>query len=220
MIEINLLPEDLKRHARSRGGGGRRTIVLCLVLVVVAGGGAGYFHVVHLGARQRRRDLLAARLATLQRDTQELATLEAAIKHIAKRKRTLTALYAERILWAEKFDQLVDITPKNVWFRSIKLAAPRRRRLGSTSGGTFSMECYSAGADEKGITLFRERLEAHEGFWKDVARKNRIRHRKREFPAYVEGVALDFTVELQLKSRKPAPPKAPRRRTRTASTGR
>ena len=219
MIEINLLPEDLKRRVRATGGG-RRTAVLCVILLAVAAGGVGYFHVVHLGRRQRRRDLLSAHLAKIQRETQELSVLQGAIRRIERRKQALATLYARRILWSEKLDQLVDITPRNIWLRGIKLTAPRRRRVGTSYGGILTLECYSAGAEEKGITLFRERLQKHQGFWKDVARMSRIHHRRREFPAYVEGVALDFTVELFLKSRQPPKAKKARRRTRTVSVGR
>ena len=219
MIEINLLPEDLKRHARA-GGGGRRRMVLCVALLVAAAVGAGYFHVVHVSKRQTRHERLAAALAVLQRDTREMAELQAAVKHVERRKSALTDLYRQRTLWAEKLDQLVDIIPPNVWVRSIRLASPRRARLGSASSGTLTLECYSAGAEEKGITLFRERLKEHEAFWQDVEHINPIQHRRREFSAYVEGVALDFTVDLDLKGRQPTPPIVPAPRVPAATAGR
>ena len=219
MIEINLLPEDLKRRARA-GGSRQRTAVLCALLVAVAAGAVGYFHFTRVGARRALNRRLSERLASLRRDIDELATLETAIKHIEKRKRALSDLYADRTLWAEKLDQLVDIVPDNVWIRSIRLAAPRRSQLTSTSGGSLILECYSAGEKEEGITIFRERLRQHEAFFKDVADMNPISHRRREFPAYVEGVALDFTVDLQLKSRTPVKPTVPQRRTRTVSAPR
>jgi len=222
MIEINLLPEDLRKRARGGGGGGsgRRKMVLGVALLVVAAIGAGYFHVAHVRGRQERHEHLSAALVTLQRETEEMPSLQSAIKRIERRKGALTDLYRERTLWAEKLDQLVDIVPENIWVRSIRLAQPRRRHIGTPSGGTFTLECYSAGTEEKGITLFRERLKEHVAFWEDVEEMNRIKHRVRDFPAYVEGEALDFTVDLQLKSRKPAAPTPPARQARTVTAGR
>jgi Tfp pilus assembly protein PilN len=218
MIAINLLPEDAKRHAGS-GGGPRRIIALLAVLLLVAAGGAGYFHVTYVAGREALNRSLSQRLALLQRDTQELPTLDAAIHQIERRKGALLELSNRRLLWAVKFDQLADIIPDNIWLRAIRLSEPRSQRLSAT-GSTLTLECYSAGAEEKGITLFRERLQQNEAFWKDVARINRIQHTRRDFPAYVEGVALEFNVDLQLKAQEPPKPAVPQRRTRTASAQR
>lgn len=214
MIEINLLPEDLKRTSRVNRGAGQRPLILLVVLLAAVAGGMGYFRVAHLSPRRAAHEALASRLAGLRKQADELATLERSIKHVEKRKRALATLYQSRYLWAEKLDQLIDIIPPNVWLRSAKLSAPRRTRTGS-GGGIFTLECNSAGAEEKGITLFRERLRANEAFWNDVAAMNRIAHRRREYPEYVEGVALEFTVDLDLKNRVPSEA-PPARRTQTA----
>jgi len=218
MIEINLLPEDLRKSARARGGGGgaNRLWVLVAVLLVVAAAGVAYFHMVPLGRRQAKHRYLAGRLAKLKKQSKELSQLQAAVKHIEKRKRALADLYKKRVLWSEKLDQFTDIVPRNVWIRSMKLSAPRRSRRSSGSGGSLVLECYSAGAEEKGITLFRDRLKENTDFWQDVARMNRISHRRREFPEYVEGVALEFTVDLTLKAPDAKKSAKAKRPTRTA----
>lgn len=212
MIEINLLPEDLRRGAR-KAGPSRAGLAAGAALLVLAAG-VVYFHVAHIGPRSALHRQLSDQLSGLERKTGELATLQAAVSHVEKRKRALAELYSERILWSEKLDQLLDIVPPNVWLDEIRLTLPRGTRRAGDSGGTLVLECYSAGTDEKGITLFRERYRGHEAFWADFARDNRIEHTRRDFPEYVEGVALAFSVDLELKSRqaaavKPAP-KTPR----------
>lgn len=153
---------------------------------------------------------LTGEVARLEPLAKEYDVLSAEIQEIEMRISTIAEIKSTRLRWGRKLDQLYTILPEYVWFSQMDLKQNRGRgaQLGQSSG-SFTFECYVAGADEKLYAEFRRILTGElvgdgpysgEEFFADFAELGYSGWSREEFPGTEEGVALKFALELPLKA--------------------
>jgi len=173
VIRINLLPLELQKAARTP----RMvfyTLAVSTAVVTVAGVGLLWMWITagNMEALAMERQ---AHLATLQQEAAEVDRINEDIAFYKQREDAILKIKTRRILWAPKLDQLVFLTPEEIWITGLEMRTldPGEyqwdtRGGGVQTGGRLTLDCISNGTDPSSFTRFRAALAEDTRFYRDL----------------------------------------------------
>ena len=213
MIEVNLLPAELRRVERTP----LPRLLTILVGTILAMTTAAFAVVVNMRKVPDLRQTdsaLVVEINGLKRQEKEYQQLVGCIEEFKDRKSAIAEIWRKRVEWAEKLSQLCDLTPRNVGLKEIKLQETRGVRATTgkeTPGGTLVLDSISAGAEHSRLAWFRRILRgeiAPEGvkdltqgkdFFSSFMKMEPTATKLVELSDYEEKQALEFQLKLTLK---------------------
>ncbi len=199
MIEVNLLPAELRRVERTP---------LPRFLVIIIGTAAvlstAAFGVV---VNMKRVPDLEIQLAARSRDIQQATVTAAAwdklqdeIGDAQSRKQAIAELWRTRILWSSKLSQLAQIVPGFVGFTEVRLE--ENRGGPADSGGMFTIESLISGSDLDRVAQWRKTLQGNKAFFSTflelLATETTLVSVREE--QYVEKEARRVSIKLPIKT--------------------
>jgi Tfp pilus assembly protein PilN len=222
MIQINLLPDELRRGGRSSP----RALALLFVASLLCFGALGttgflWFNV--RADRQARVDIAKDQLDHLSPQAKYADSLAQEKAEFEKRNKTISEIASSRIVWTRKFDRLGEIIAHDstqrghrIWLSSLDVDA----RTDSNRAGV-EIKGHSSGSDLDGVSNFHEDLKTDpvfkEGFVAFTTPESKLGDEddllepptKREF---------SFAIRLPEKEKK-APVRKPSPAKKPAATG-
>lgn len=183
MIEINLLPEELKKKASPFGKIDFSAFklekvpilpiaagfVALLVALEVLALGLGIYYNISFGALKKRYDLIMPQKS-------QADALKAQYDMIHKRAAAIDELMGKRFSWARKLNQLSDAVTPGIWLSELDyseqaddIARPASSKVSSLPG-MLIINGYAAGVGEQGASLvgkFIKSLKDDPGFYSD-----------------------------------------------------
>lgn len=167
MIRINLLPHEL-RHAA-----GTSPMLLGIIFSGVALVAAvGFFYVYlwfNLLIVEEDLTRLNHEVTQLKSQAAEVDSLQEDLADYKERERIIVQFKTGRILWSRKLDELIRLTPPEVWILQLRVKqdTPARGTPGAQPVKYLELECSALGADVKTMTEFRGNLMGQVDFWRD-----------------------------------------------------
>jgi len=152
MIEINLLPEEMRKNDTFPI---RRIGALVFGALIVSGALLGTLS-IHFGMLQKARAELGqsqTRLASMSGDVKYAEALTREKAEYTRRSETIQTISDSRILWTKKMDELFDVIDYGeksdrhfVWLTELRVKPPRSNaaRGAAKDGGELSIRGYSA----------------------------------------------------------------------------
>ena len=161
MIKINLLPPELQRAASLP-----KLVFYTLsgsTVAVMLVGIAALWTWIDTGNMKRNLDNRRTEVASIESQASLLDRINEDIAYYKERERAIIQIKTRRILWASKLDQLVALTPSDIWITSLELDTldPGEYRWDANkrqTGGSLTLNCYSDGTDPSSFTRFRSNL--------------------------------------------------------------
>lgn len=160
MIQINLLPDEMRRSTRTSP----RTLVLLFVASVLCFGGVGTAGFLWFNVRadkQARVDISTEQLENMMPRARYADSLDKEKAEFEKRNKTIGEIASSRIVWTRKLDRLSEIISRDatqnrhkVWLGTLDVDS----RTDTTSAGV-TVKGYSVGADIEGVSNFHEDLK-------------------------------------------------------------
>lgn len=126
MIQINLLPHDLRPVKRTPLPYILSVLLLLLAVAVIATVHLGV--VAEVGAQQAQLDENRRRLDALQPIVDEANELTLKKQQLAARIETINEIVSDRIIWSRQLWNLARLAPENVWFSSFLTDTRRVQR--------------------------------------------------------------------------------------------
>lgn len=190
MIEINLLPEELrKKESFFKKIDLSAFSVQKIPVFPVAIGVAGFLIAIQLVVSglavytNFRAMALAKKYEALLPDKKQADALKAKDAVINMQSSAIDELMSRRFSWAKKLSALSDAMTPGIWLTELnyderpvsgaRASAPPDNANGSLMGGTLALIGYASGAGEQGATLVGrliKSLKESEPFFKDFAR--------------------------------------------------
>jgi Tfp pilus assembly protein PilN len=194
MIEINLLPEEL-RKADGTPPARLLVIFLSVGLMCAIGFLIVNYHFVMIPGKNTERATLDADIKNLQAQEKEVQEKKSEIEQIEKKVKSLQDLEDSRVRYGELLDIIWEAVPENgVWFKSFKVALDSSAPVvpGTTGGKAYQIELlgYAAGQSDPEMN---DRLVE---LIKNLRQKLEIK----EKPAAGMTVAPDYGVNNRLKN--------------------
>lgn len=208
MIKVNLLPPE---YRKVDGTPVARFIALLLGVFMTASALSGWAY-VHFGMLSEVR----GQREQLEQDRLQLRALadrsEALAKEFTeyqKRRDTIEAIGASRVLWSKKLDELGDVINANgdakrhlVWLNSIRTAGGGGRK---GSGGKLEIRGVSGGLEMSRLSDFHKDLKDDPDFFADFERIDPPAGRRKPFtdgriPEF--GWEFNFGIELKVNDPK------------------
>ncbi len=209
MIQINLLPDEMRRSTRSSP----RTLLILFVASLLSFGGVGTAAVLWFSVRadrQARVDIAQEQLDNMTPRAKYADSLEKEKSEYEKRNKTIREIAASRIVWTRKLDRLSEVVSRDttqqrhrVWLESLEVDAKSE-----TANPGVKLKGFNSGDEIEGVSNFHEDLKTDpvfsEGFvaltppdWKvDDPDENVEPAKKTEFK---------FEIKLPPKEKKKAP---------------
>lgn len=154
MIQINLLPENLKESAGPSSMGFIAGIFVGISLNFFMLGVFGYLNFMIFPELKNFEKQLEARLDSLKRKTKDYDSLKKEKESLEKKTNLVRELIDDRILWSNRLQDLSIFTnDRRVWFSSFKVketvskAAPARGRGAAAAPAksmTIILDCFAA----------------------------------------------------------------------------
>ncbi|KPJ56069.1 MAG: hypothetical protein AMS16_03045 [Planctomycetes bacterium DG_58] len=211
MIEVNLLPAELRRIERTPLP--RFLVIIIGTAAIMATGAFGV--VVNLRNIPDRRAREAALVEDVGRSTVQAAVYDRLIDQIAEtkdRKKAIAEVWRQRILWSEKLAQVAEMTPKFIGIQGMRLEEAREgARRGKEEGGLLTVSSICAGADQKRVANWRRIVMGDypvkgsrdpwvgKNFFTSFEELLPTATQKMEVQDYVEKEALKFGLKLPVK---------------------
>ncbi len=161
MIKINLLPPELVRAAS----------LPKLVFYTLAGSAVAVMLVgiaslwiwIDTGNVRRNLEHRRQEVTMVESQASELDRINEDIAYYKEREKAIIQIKTRRILWAPKLDQLIALTPTDIWITQLTMDTfdPGEYRWEADkrqSGGQLSLTCFSEGIDPSSFTRFRASL--------------------------------------------------------------
>jgi Tfp pilus assembly protein PilN len=214
MIQINLLPDELRRSTRTSP----KALALLFIVSVISFGSAGFcgflwFNVkadkeARVQIAQDQLDALAPRAKYADQLSKEKSEFD-------KRNRTINDIAASRIVWTKKLDRLSEIVNRDVtqgrhkvWLSSLDVDTGS-----DTRPGAVKVEGYSTGKNIDNYTNFHDDLKSDpvfkEGFAEYTAPSGRV-DEPEDGVEPPEKTEFKFDVKMQSKDPKKAKKPAPK----------
>ncbi|MEK7482700.1 MAG: hypothetical protein AABZ60_00055 [Planctomycetota bacterium] len=209
MIQINLLPENLKETSGPSSVWVFVLIFVEVLIVVVAMGLYGWLHFTMNDLRNTEQQL-NFRLQTAKKKTKDYEALKAEKAALEKKTTLVRKLVEDRILWSNRIQDLsIFINDRRVWLGDFKInEAMGVSRSRTTAPPENFMQviinCYSASRDLNIPNDFRKDIVLTD-WWKEHFQENGINDPAYEIKAlpselYKEEFYHTFTLELDMKS--------------------
>lgn len=168
-----MLPKELQKAARTP-----RvvfyTLAVSTAMVTVTGVGLLWLWITagNMEALAMERH---ANLVTLQEEAAEVDRISEDIAFYKQREDSILNIKTRRILWAPKMDQLVSLTPEEIWITGLEMRTLdpgeylwNSRGSGQQTGGRLTLDCVSNGTDPSSFTRFRASLAEDKRFYRDL----------------------------------------------------
>jgi len=214
MIQINLLPEEMRRSTRTSP----KTLGLLFVATVLCFGGVGTTGFLWFNVRadkQARVDISQEQLDNMMPRAKYADQLDKEKTEFEKRNKTIGEIASSRIVWTRKLDRLSEIVSRDatqqrhrVWLSSLDVNA-----VTDSQNAGVKIAGYSAGDDLEGVSNFHEDLRTDpvfkEGFVTFTPPDQKVQEAEEGFepPKKTE---FKFEAKLPVKEKKKGPPrKAP-----------
>ncbi len=205
MIQINLLPPEMRKVDRTSL---KRLLSMVAAVALVSGSIIGVaVYLKGYYSEVSKNQFLNGEVTRLEPQAKEYDVLNAELGSIQTRIATIDEIRSTRLRWGQKLDQLYAILPDYVWFDKVTLKQVRGTAAASKS--TLVLDCYLAGADEKRYAEFRRVLTGdvvadtpYSGadFFSSFADLGYSGWSREEFTSTEEGIALKFSLEMELKA--------------------
>ncbi len=161
MIKINLLPPELQRAA-SLPKLVFYTLASSVVTVMLIGIAALWIW-IDTGNMKKNLENRRAEVSQVEQQASQLDRLNEDIAYYKEREKAIIQIKTRRILWGAKLDQLVSLTPNDIWITKLEMdtldpGEYRWEQGANQSGGHLSLTCYSDGTDPSSFTRFRSNL--------------------------------------------------------------
>ncbi len=161
MIKINLLPPELQRAASLP-----KLVFYTLsasVVSVMLVGIAGVWIWIDTGNMKNNLENRRAEVASIEAQASQLDRINEDIAYYKEREKAIIQIKTRRILWGPKLDQLVALTPDDIWITRFEMdtldPGEYRWEAGKRqNGGQLNLTCYSEGTDPSSFTRFRSSL--------------------------------------------------------------
>ncbi len=155
MIKINLLPEELRRTTGTPplllgvifGGIALTAITACLYV---------YFW-FNLHIVEGKYNRLHQEVGQLEKQAKFVDSLQEDIQNYKQREKTIVEMKTTRRLWSLKLDQLVQLTPPEIWITELELKQNEKADKKEESG-YLQLDCYALGANVEIMSNFRQAL--------------------------------------------------------------
>jgi Tfp pilus assembly protein PilN len=211
MIEVNLLPQELRRVEHTPLP--RFLIIIAgttLVSIVLALG--AIVNLKTLPAMARADAALAEEMKAAAQSEREHGTLMGQIEEVKQRKRAIAEIWRARIIWSKKLEQLGSMLPRFVGLEKMTLENSPRTARDSEIGGCLSLESVCAGADVDRLAMLRRILRGDypvkdnrdpwvgREWFGDFLSIEATPWVKKDMADYEEKEALKFTLKLAIKS--------------------
>jgi len=159
MIEVNLLPAELRRVERTPLP--RFLVIMVGTAVIMATGAFGvvvnWRTVPDLKAKE---SALTADITPSERQAEVYDKLVQGINETEIRKKAIAEVWRTRILWSEKLSQMAAMTPGFIGFKEVKLDEVRGgSRAEQESGGQLTIDSLCAGADMSFVADYRRIIQ-------------------------------------------------------------
>jgi len=161
VIKINLLPPELVRAASLP-----KLVFYSLAgstVAVMLAGIASLWVWIDTGNMKRNLENRRQEVSLVESQASELDRINEDIAYYKEREKAIIQIKTRRILWAPKLDQLIALTPGDIWITRLEMNtldpgeyhwdAGKRQ-----TGGQLSLTCYSDGTDPSSFTRFRSSL--------------------------------------------------------------
>ncbi len=171
MIQINLLPPELQKAARTpktlfftlTGG-----VALCTVL-----GFTTLWLWISLSSLKDDVDRRRVDVSLVKDKASEVERINEDIAFYKEREKAIIKIKSKRILWTQKLEQLVRRTPGNIWITRMALdtldPAEYKWEKGKRQvGGMLKLTCYAQGSEVATLSDYRAALSGHRIFYKDL----------------------------------------------------
>lgn len=122
MIEINLLPEEL-RQAEGTPPARFGTIIAGVVLACAIGFWIGKYYLVDIPGKNTDIQVVDAEIASRQQQKKKMNEIADELKKNEQKNTTLSNLIHSRIRYARLLSYLCNAVPDNVWFKSFNVAS-------------------------------------------------------------------------------------------------
>jgi Tfp pilus assembly protein PilN len=192
MIEINLLPQELKSKAKKTGVDYTYlTFAACILIFAIV-------ILLHLclflftGIRSYQVGRINSKLHKLEPQREAVQDFKAGYDMAAQDAATVRQLAAQRIIWSEKLNKLSLNITYGIWFNEISVSPEGNFSL---SGSVVSLETSKVGSINL-INKFIDNLKKDSGFFKDFDKLEPPSTKTRMVGEYD---IRDFTLTGQLK---------------------
>ena len=168
MIRINLLPKDLQQAARTPVKL-FATFVGCVAITLVCGCVYAYLWFNSL-VLQERMERKREEVEHLKATAAEVDSLLDDIEDYKERERAIISIKTNRILWSKKLDEMVTLTPNNIWIIRLTMneldpTEYKWEKNKEQTGGFVRLRCYSSGNQVTRMTNFRQKLKSVDEFY-------------------------------------------------------
>jgi len=211
MIEVNLLPQELRRVEHTPLP---RFLIIIVgtTLVSVALALGAIVHMRRLPDLARNNAELDQQIASAAPSEREHDILLGQIEEVRQRKRAIAEIWRARIIWSKKLVQLSEMMPKFVGLEKLTLQEAKRSGRNDDVGGYLNLASVCAGADADRLAMFLRILRgdypAKDGqdpwigriWFEDFLSIDATPWVKKDMPDYVEKEALNFTLKMAIKS--------------------
>ncbi len=159
MININLLPPELQRAARTP-----RAVFFSLI------GGVAVTMLVGVGAlmlwmnvRSVEREVESRQLQVrvLEEEASEVDRLNEDIAFYKDRENAIIEIKSRRTFWGLKLYQLMSLTPRDMWVTRLNMSTLDEADYkwdSEQTGGELTLDCYAKGTEVQTITDYRSAL--------------------------------------------------------------
>ncbi|MDC3378916.1 hypothetical protein OAX78_01360 [Planctomycetota bacterium] len=202
MIEVNLLPPEYRPREKTP---------LPLFVTVVLGitlVGAIFIYEINLNSKLAqltdREAQLVSDTAEVQVQVDKVKELDAEIKTLEVRQKSIISISQSKIMWSLKLVQLSRIMNEfqSFWIQNLSLTKAR-------GGGQLQMQVNATGNDMREVARFRDALQQDPNFFYHFQRLVSDRITFREVPRAIPPIMMAFRISLPLKT---APNAGTRRR--------
>jgi Tfp pilus assembly protein PilN len=211
MIQINLLPDELRRSTRTSP----KALALLFVVSVLSFGSAGFLGFLWFNVkadREARVQIAQDQLDALAPRAKYADQLAKEKSEFDKRNKTITEIAASRIVWTKKLDRLSEIVNRDVtqarhkvWLSNVDVDTGS-----DTKAGAVKIEGFSTGKNIDNYTNFHDDLKSDpvfkEGFAEYTAPSGRV-DEPEDGVEPPEKTEFKFDVKMQSKDGKKKPGK-------------
>jgi len=202
MIRINLLPPEYRVVEKTPIG----LFAAFLVLVTIAClAGVMYAYLfIELKAQEGRLEKVKGERERLRNEVAQIEELRQKLTEYSRRQHVIMDIRSGRIYWSRKLDLLAQMTPKNIWFSSLKMEQkpPVASSGGRKDGGFLSISCNQKGRSWEEYTNYRVTIQRNRIFYSDFAyteppNLQRAEWNKNVVPEDSYGFKFDLTLRLR-----------------------
>ena len=211
MIEVNLLPQELRRVEHTPLP---RFLVIIVgtTLVSVAMAFGAILNLRKLPDLTRSEGALIAEIGAASQSEREHDLLVGQIEEVKQRKRAIAEIWRARIIWSRKLEELSEIIPKFIGLDKLTLEGGKRSGRSGKTGGYLNLASVCAGGDVDRLAMFRRILRGDypakdsrdpwlgRAWFEDFASIDATPWSREDMPEYEEREALSFTLKVEIKS--------------------